>query len=197
MSGFRSIDSMTTHQLPHPRQTRARSGEPAPRSTRSRILHPSEYRELAQFRYALRHFLSFSEAAAAELGLAPQQYQALLAITGFGPGDGPGMTINMLAKSLLIKHNSAVGLVDRLEDEGLVTRRAAKDDRRKVNLSLTRKGLRVFERLAAAHRAELQRIGPQLAEFLHYFARRPGKSARASSPPRARSVARRGNTLAG
>src|SRR5690349_21856592 len=144
----------------------------------TRALDPSEYEVLAAFRYTLRHFLSFSEAAAAEVGLASQQYQALLVIKGTPGRDS--VTINELAKLLLIKHNSAVGLVDRLESEGLVRRSVAPEDRRKVNVRLTRKGVRVFERLAAVHRDELRRIGPRLAEFFVYFSekaprgRRPG-----------------------
>jgi DNA-binding MarR family transcriptional regulator len=158
---------MTHEPLPMRHPTRAR---PA--------LDPREYEMLAAFRYALRHFLSFSETAAAEVGLAAQQYQALLAIKGCAGRDT--VTINELASLLLIKHNSAVGLVDRLESEGLVKRSTAAEDRRKVNVRLTRKGVRVFERLAAAHRDELQRIGPKLSEFLEYFAR---ETAQAAAPP--------------
>jgi len=134
-------------------------------------LDPAEYQKLAEFRYALRRFLSFSESAAAEVGLAAQQYQALLAIKGRGGDDS--VTINELAHLLLIKHNSAVGLVDRLEAEGLVKRSMDPEDRRKVNLRLTARGSRIFERLATAHREELRRIGPELAEFLEYFAQPP------------------------
>ena len=140
------------------------------------MLAPSEYEVLAAFRYALRHFLSFSDAAAAEVGLASQQYQALLAIKGSHGGDS--VTINDLANLMLIKHNSAVGLVDRLESEGLVKRSVAPEDRRKVNVRLTRRGVRVFERLAAVHRDELRRIGPKLAEFFEYFARQPPSGRR-------------------
>ena len=105
------------------------------------------------------------------MGLAAQQYQALLAIKG-SPGHN-AVTINELAKLLLIKHNSAVGLVDRLEAEGLVKRSTDPSDRRKVNLRLTAKGTRIFEQLAAAHRDELRRIGPRLGEFLKYFSQQP------------------------
>jgi DNA-binding MarR family transcriptional regulator len=132
-------------------------------------LDPSEYQMLAAFRYTLRRFLSFSETAAAEVGLAAQQYQALLAIKGRSGQNS--VTINELAQLLLIKHNSAVGLVDRLEAEGLVKRSVDSGDRRKVNRRLTARGARVFERLASAHREELRRIGPELAEFLDYFSK--------------------------
>lgn len=140
-------------------------------------LGQEEYETLAAFRYTLRRFLTFSEAAAAEVGLASQQYQALLAIKGSGR---EAITIRELARQLLIKHNSAVGLVDRLEDAGLVTRRVAPEDRRKVNLRLTARGIRVLERLAVTHRAELRRIGPRLGRFFIYFSQLPGEG---SSPP--------------
>lgn len=139
-------------------------------------LGKSEYERLAAFRYTLRRFLSFSKAAAGEMGLAPQQYQALLAVKGY-PGREV-VTINELANQLLIKHNSAVGLVDRLEGEGLVARQAAVDDRRKVNVRLTAKGSRVFQKLAAANRLELQRVGPELSGFLAYFSRQGGARPR-------------------
>ncbi len=144
---------------------------------RTRALDQGEYVALAQFRYTLRRFLSFSETAAGGVGLTPQQYQALLAIKG-AAGEGP-VTINDLAGQLMIKHNSAVGLVDRLEEEGLIVRRVARDDRRKVNLILTPKGSRTFEKLASAHRAELERIGPRLSGFFDRFAGSGGaRSAR-------------------
>ncbi len=157
-----------------------RTGAPMRHHTRAarRPLDASEYEVLAAFRYTLRHFLSFSEMAAAEVGLAAQQYQALLAIKGC-PGRN-ALTINELANLLLIKHNSAVGLVDRLESEGLVRRSIALEDRRKVNVRLTRKGVRVFERLAAVHRDELRRIGPRLGEFLEYFSQQTRRAAPAA-----------------
>jgi DNA-binding MarR family transcriptional regulator len=145
----------------------------SPTAGRKPAIDKSEYEILASFRYALRGFLSFSEAAADEVGLAPQQYQALLAVKGY-PGRDV-VTINELAHQLLIKHNSAVGLVDRLEAEHLVARRPSAEDRRKVNVQLTAKGSRIFEKLAAAHRRELRRIGPDLARFLAYFSHPPGE----------------------
>src|SRR5688500_5830048 len=131
---------------------------------RPRHLEPSEYQQLASFRYALRSFLRFSEAAAEKVGLTAQHYQALLAVCATPGGRA---TINDLAQHLLIRHNSAVGLVDRLGDQGLVAREPSPEDGRKVYLRLTVKGDRVLEKLAAVHREELKRIGPQLEALLH------------------------------
>jgi DNA-binding MarR family transcriptional regulator len=143
-------------------------------------LGKSDYERLAAFRYTLRRFLSFSEAAAHEIGLASQQYQALLVVKGFPGRDA--ITVNELAQQLLIKHNSAVGLVNRLESEGLVRRQSSIGDRRKVDVVLTSKGTLAFERLAATHHAELARIEPELREFLEYVSKpsptAPGGRAR-------------------
>jgi DNA-binding MarR family transcriptional regulator len=131
---------------------------------RSAHLDASEYQQLASFRFALRSFLRFSEVAAEKVGLSAQHYQALLAVCATADGH---VTINDLAKQLLIRHNSAVGLVDRLTSQGLVSREPSPDDGRKVILRLTTKGDRVLEKLAEVHREELRRIGPQLEALLH------------------------------
>ena len=123
-----------------------------------------EYEQLAAFRYALRQFLSFSEEAAREAGLTPQQHQAMLAIKG--SPDPARVTIGDLAERLRVRHNSAVGLVDRLTAQGLLERRANPDDRRQVHLALTAHGADVLEQLTAAHRDEIRRIGPQLRDLL-------------------------------
>jgi DNA-binding MarR family transcriptional regulator len=124
----------------------------------------ADYETLAAFRYALRQFLHFSEEAAGEVGLTPQQHQALLAIKGYPGRDY--VTISELAERLQIRHHSAVGLVDRLEAQNLVARRDAEADRRQVYVTVTSRGLNLLEQLAAAHRTELQRIGPQISQLL-------------------------------
>ena len=123
-----------------------------------------DYRTLAGFRHLLRSFLGFSEEAAREAGLAPQQHQALLAIKGF-PG-GEAVTIHDLAAQLCIRHHSAVELVDRLEGSGLVVRRHDHSDRRRVLLSLTEAAEARLADLSAAHLEELRRLRPALLEVL-------------------------------
>lgn len=133
-----------------------------------------EFRRLAEFRLALRRFSFFSEQAAEALGLTPQQYQTLLAIKAH-EGTGP-FTVKVLAQWLLIKHNSAVGLVDRIEQLGLVVRRPYEADRRSVIVALTPRGRRLLNRLAIEHRRELQRIAPELLRYFRHFARQIDES---------------------
>jgi DNA-binding MarR family transcriptional regulator len=142
---------------------------PAQKKTRPASLDNHEYELLAAFRRALRAFLRFSEVEAEKGGVTAQNYQALLTVRAC-PED-KRVTINDLARQLMIRHNSAVGLVDRLTRQRLVAREAAAEDGRKVHLRLTAKGDRVLERLAEVHREELRRIAPQLEELLQQISR--------------------------
>jgi DNA-binding MarR family transcriptional regulator len=134
-------------------------------------LTTGDYAQLAAFRRALRSFLRFSEAAAAEAGLSTQHYQAMLILRAC-PAKRR-ITINDLARELLIKHNSAVGLVDRLTREKLVAREPSSVDGRKVELRLTARGRRVLAKLAETHRGELQRIGSNLKRLFAELSRPP------------------------
>jgi DNA-binding MarR family transcriptional regulator len=131
-------------------------------------LDTRDYAQLASFRHALRGFLHFSEAAAAQEGLTSHHYQAMLILRGW-PDDRP-VSINDLAQQLLIKHNSAVGLVNRLASEGLVVREPSTVDRRKVELRLSSRGRQVLARLAAMHSDELRRVGPVMRQLFSELA---------------------------
>ncbi len=131
---------------------------------RIRPVTKAEYEMLAAFRYALRQFLRFSENVVGKVGLTPQQHQALLAVKGYPGRDSA--TVGELAERLQIKHNSAVGLVDRLVTQRLLARHPATADRRQVYVSLTAHGARVLERLTAVHQDEISRVGPGLGALL-------------------------------
>src|SRR5688572_33120433 len=105
-------------------------------------LSKADYESLADFRHALRKFLGFSEEAASQHGVTPQQYQALLAIEGF-PGRN-WVSIGELAEQMRIAHHSAVGLVARMEAMRLGKRTAVREDRRRVQGSPTAKGLKLL-----------------------------------------------------
>lgn len=132
----------------------------------SRPLTAADYKRLAEFRYALRRFLVFSEDAAKGSGLTGQQHQALLAIKGFARKP---MTTGELAKRLSIRHHSAVGLIDRLVSKSLVKRRPGSEDRRQVLLALTRKSDILLAKLSEAHRRELKRLAPLFETLLGHF----------------------------
>jgi DNA-binding MarR family transcriptional regulator len=119
------------------------------------------YTRLLALRTALRHFERWSEHQARAAGLTPAQHQLLLAVKGHDDPRGP--TIGEVADYLLLRHHSAVGLVDRADTAGLVSRTRDPDDHRVVRLRLTAKGTKRLERLSALHLEELERLGPRLA----------------------------------
>jgi len=118
----------------------------------------SRHAAMAEFRFELRRFAHFSEVAARELGLTPQQHQALLSIHGTPER---AQTIGELANRLMIKPHSATGLASRLIANGLIERQAV-EDRRVVQLRLTRAGEKLLSALSRVHEAELRRIKPLL-----------------------------------
>ena len=124
---------------------------------------PSEedYRRLLAFRTGLRRFLAWSEAQARSAGLTPKQHQLMLAIRGHDDPRGP--TIKEAADYLLLRHNSAVELVNRAEAGGFVKRQPSEGDRRMVRLRLTPRGQERLEALAGLTLEELQRYEPVLS----------------------------------
>jgi len=140
------------------------------------------FEALADFRYAIRRYLNFSERNARAAGLEPQQYQALLAIKGVPLSQKA--TVGVLAERLQIQHHSAVELMDRLEKRGLVRRARSRVDRRQVLVQLTPSGERKLRRVSLPHRDELRTAGRKLLRALEQFISHNG--SRSSAPQRAR-----------
>jgi DNA-binding MarR family transcriptional regulator len=134
---------------------------------------------MGQFRRAIREFLAFSEAGARDQGLTSQQHQALLAIKAH-PGPDP-MSVSELADCLLIKTHSAVGLVARLVDRGLVERRISPRDRRRVQLALRPEGEAVLEVISRSNLDQLAGVASILADLLQ-SARQLERHAAPNSP---------------
>ncbi len=135
---------------------------------RPRQLKKAQYETLAEFRYALRQFIHFSESAAEAAGITPQQHQALLAIKGF-PGRDI-VTVGELAERLQLRHHSVVGLLNRLVAEKLVVRSSSAEDRRKVIIRLTSRGETVLATLSWLHSKQLKRVSPELGLLLRQLA---------------------------
>jgi DNA-binding MarR family transcriptional regulator len=126
-------------------------------------LTDDDYEQLLAFRTELRRFLRSSEQEAADAGVTPAQHQLLLAIRGNSDPAGP--TISDAADALLLRHHSAVGLVNRAVAAGLVRRVPDRRDLRVARLALTPSGSRCLTRLAEAHLAELADLAPQMTRL--------------------------------
>ena len=123
-------------------------------------LTDADYEDLLALRTGLRRFLRWSEQQAEESGLTPAQHQLLLAVRGHSDRRGP--TIGEVADYLLLRHHSAVGLIDRADAAGLVERVRDAEDHRLVRLQLTATGTKRLEALSAQHLEELQRLARKL-----------------------------------
>jgi MarR family transcriptional regulator for hemolysin len=97
--------------------------------------------ELAETSRTLRrHF----DRRASQLGVTTAQWRALAWL-----GHEPGLKQVELAERLDVEPITAGRIVDRLEEAGLVERKADPVDRRVWRLALTEKAMPIFERLGA------------------------------------------------
>jgi len=128
------------------------------------ILSDTDYRRLLAFRTQLRRFDRRSEQRARDFGLTHAQHQLLLAIRGHDDARGP--TIGEVAEHLLVRHHTAVELVDRAQLLGFITRRRDRHDGRVVRLALTAKGRRRVDALSGAHVEELRELTPILTALV-------------------------------
>jgi DNA-binding MarR family transcriptional regulator len=124
----------------------------------------ADYRALAAFRHEIRKFISFSEQAARDAGIEPQQHQLLLAVRGLPERMRP--TIGAIAERLCVQHHTAVALVDKLEERGLILRERSEADRREVLLRVTTDGEALLRTLSALHRLQLETVGPNMVRAL-------------------------------
>jgi DNA-binding MarR family transcriptional regulator len=146
-----------------------------------REITPAEYRALAELRYRIRHFLREGDAKARAVGLEPQQYLMLLAIRGLPEG----------CDATILKHHSAVELIDRLETRGYVRRTRSRDDRRRVFVSLLPRGERLLELVARNRISELRSSGEILVGAIDALLERKyhsGNNLKKSTKWRARDI---------
>lgn len=140
-------------------------------------------KELAEFRYQLRQFLSFSEVASERHGIQAQQYQLLQVIAA--TPSGQAASISYLADRMMLRHNSTVELVDRAERAGLVRRHTDERDLRRSLIKLTPQGEQMLRALVPEHLDELERLSEQLVQALRAAASTSNVVSKpADSPPR-------------
>jgi len=124
-----------------------------------------DFKAMAELRYQIRRYLRFSENAARQAGIEPQQHQLLLAIRGLPDQLKP--TVGVLAERMQLQHHSTVELIDRLAERGFLCRLRATDDRRQVLVKLTRDGEEFLKKLSLHHLQELQTAGPRFVKILN------------------------------
>jgi DNA-binding MarR family transcriptional regulator len=123
-------------------------------------LTQADFTHLLQLRTGLRRFLHWSEEQAKAAGLTPAKHQLLLAIRGHDDASGP--TVGEIADYLVLRHHSAVGLIDRAVADGLVRRNRDAESKSVVRITLTPKGMKRLDALSEAHLQELAHLAPTM-----------------------------------
>jgi DNA-binding MarR family transcriptional regulator len=144
-------------------------------SRKTAELTRAQFRQLSEMRYQLLKFLHFSQDAAEKAGIRPQQHQLLLAVHGMPVNVEP--SIANVAQRMLLKHNSAVELVDRTIEQGLLRRSPDPTDHRRILLKMTPLGEKLLGSLAAWHLRELEETGPELIRALRRVLLTPQQAA--------------------
>ena len=106
-------------------------------------------RELAQAYHA---FSAYSAAHVRQLGLTPAQFDVIATL-----GNTQGMPLSQLAQKTLITKGTLTGIIDRLEEKGLVRREVPVGDRRSFLAVLTPAGEALFAQVFRAHIDYLKR----------------------------------------
>lgn len=126
------------------------------------------YARLAALREGIRRYLAWAERCAKDHGLTPAQVQLALAVRSHPEPEGPNLT--QLSETLLLRHNSVVGLVDRAAEAGLVERIADTRKNGQVRVQLTGVGADLLEAVSAQHLEWLGGHAPELASLWSSFA---------------------------
>jgi DNA-binding MarR family transcriptional regulator len=134
------------------------------KSRRAARLTDGEYLALGEFRWSMRQFLQFSEKGAREQGISSQQHQALLAIRSHSGSEA--LTVGGLAEQLLIKNHSALELVSRMVENGLVERSVSGEDRRRVLVKMLPKGAKILETISLRNLRQLSETAEIIAGIL-------------------------------
>ncbi len=143
-----------------------------------------DFEHLLELRTGLRRFLGWSEQQARAAGLTPAKHQLLLAVRGHRDPAGP--TIGEIADYLLLRHHSAVGLVDRAVDDGLVERTPDAANKSVVRVKLTPAGVDKLDALAEAHLHELAHLAPAMRTLWIALEQADGDGQAPPAAPRAR-----------
>lgn len=110
----------------------------------------------------VRTFQAFSTCSAShvrKMGLTPPQFDVISTL-----GNTPGLPLHKLSEKTLITKGTLTGIIDRLEEKGLLRRVVPVGNRRSFIAVLTPEGERVFEEAFSAHIAYLKKHFDKLNE---------------------------------
>ncbi len=113
-------------------------------------------RELAR---SYQAFESFSGSHVRSFGLTPPQFDLIATL-----GNQPPMTCKELGQKTLITKGTLTGILDRLEEKGLISRCVNSEDARSQRVTLTETGNLLFKQVFPKHGQFLSRAFDQLSK---------------------------------
>jgi MarR family transcriptional regulator, 2-MHQ and catechol-resistance regulon repressor len=102
---------------------------------------------------AARAVEAYAENSVSQLQMCGSDFAVLEALLHKGP-----LPVNEIGKKVLLTSGSITSAVDRLEDKGLVQRRAHNTDRRTKIVHLTKEGKKLITTVYADHAADMERL---------------------------------------
>ena len=102
---------------------------------------------------AARAVEAYAQNSVSHLEMCGSDFAVLEALLHKGP-----LPINEIGKKVLLTSGSITVAVDRLEDRGLVERRAHGTDRRAKIVHLTKEGRKLITRAYASHAADMEQL---------------------------------------
>ena len=102
---------------------------------------------------AARAVEAYAENSISQLEMCGSDFAVLEALLHKGP-----LPVNEIGRKVLLTSGSITVAVDRLEDKGLVERRAHGTDRRTKVVHLTKEGKRLIARAYAGHAADMEQL---------------------------------------
>lgn len=102
-------------------------------------------------------FEQYSSAHMKSLGLTMTQFDLIATL-----GNQPPMTCKVLGEKTLTTKGTLTGVLERLEEKGVIFREINREDGRSQLISLTKKGQQIFDKSFPEHMAHLQKAFGQL-----------------------------------
>jgi DNA-binding MarR family transcriptional regulator len=104
-------------------------------------------------------FEQYSAPHIKSMGLTMTQFDVIATL-----GNQPPMTCKDLGDKTLVTKGTLTGVLERLEDKGIIQRSVNQADARSQMIGLTKKGQQLFERVFPEHLQHLQKAFGQLSK---------------------------------
>lgn len=126
-----------------------------------KIFISEHQKALINILYTSGQVLSNNTRVLRPFNISQQQFNILRILRGMHPQPA---TVKLLTERMLDKMSNASRLVEKLKQKGLVERLTCDDDRRRVDISITTKGLKLVKEASVEIESDMARLQDVLTE---------------------------------